>query len=286
MVACHDHQRFQYYLLVASFLHCCQDVIQAWRRLHGTHIVIPIACLREHVLHFCVYLVRICHSAMSHEADSCLAVIIPGSCLCDGLHHCPEIIICGEKRLSDCHFLKCIRILRHLIDQIRILKPVHQMGRLNHKIPDAVLFRAVKGLAHIVNGNVIPGFYVVNNNLAGKSSSYGKVRKCLLNSVLNGQTSAVIVAGTKADYQKFIFTNLILIPGIILRCIPGIVILLVRLGSRFCGLFCCLRCFRLCRCCCLSSGRCLSLLGCLCGRFLLSAGTAGRGHCCQGCRRK
>ena len=93
------------------------------------------------------------------------------------------------------------------------------MGGLNHKIPDTVLLCAFKRLAYIVNGNIIPGFYVVNDNLAGESSPDCEVGKCLLNSVLNGtngQTSAVIVAGTKADYQKLIFTDFILIPCIIL----------------------------------------------------------------------
>ena len=93
------------------------------------------------------------------------------------------------------------------------------MGGLNHKISDTVLLRPFKGLAYIVNGNIIPGFYVVNDNLAGESSPDCKVRKCLLNGILNGtdgQTSAVIVAGTKADYQKLIFTDFVLISGIIL----------------------------------------------------------------------
>ena len=93
------------------------------------------------------------------------------------------------------------------------------MGGLNYKIPDTVLLRAVKGLSYIVNGNIIPGFYVINNNLAGESSPDCEIRKCLLNSILNGtngQTSAVIVAGAEADYQKLIFTDSILISGIIL----------------------------------------------------------------------
>ena len=93
------------------------------------------------------------------------------------------------------------------------------MGGLNHKISDTVLFRAFKGLAYIVNGDIVPGFYMVNDNLAGESSPDCEIRKCLLNSVLNGtngQTSAVIVAGAEADYQKLIFTDSILISGIIL----------------------------------------------------------------------
>ena len=106
------------------------------------------------------------------------------------------------------------------------------MGRLYYQILYAVIRRTLQSLVHVVNVFAVSGLYMVNNNLCRKCSSYRPVGICLLNGVFNSldiRRTAVIKGSAEADYQNFIFSDIILIAGIILGSIAGISAKVIRI---------------------------------------------------------
>ena len=110
-----------------------------------------------------------------------------------------------------------------------VLQSVHQVGGLDHQGFYAVLHSPVQGLLHIVNGDIVPAFHMINDNLAGKAPPDRILWECFFHGIFNGangQPSAVIVAGAKADHQQFLLPDTILIPGVVQRGVPSVWFLL------------------------------------------------------------
>ena len=120
---------------------------------------------------------------------------------------------------------------------------------------------------------------MINDDLAGKASSYGVIRECLFHCVLdsaNGKTAVIVVAGSEAYYHKLLISNLILISCVVHRCVSSVVILFVfflhlgLFGLGFGGFLCSLSgCLLCCGC-----------LGHLCfSRTACHHRSRKRGHC-------
>ena len=93
------------------------------------------------------------------------------------------------------------------------------MCRLDYKILDSVIHRAVERLCHIINGNAISALYMINDDLACKASSDGIIfTEFFIKLTLDctdRQTTAVVKACTKTYYKQLVVTNFILITNII-----------------------------------------------------------------------
>ena len=59
------------------------------------------------------------------------------------------------------------------------------MGWLNNQSLYTIIYCTVQSFCYIINSNIIPLLYMVNNDLAGKTSSYGKIRLCLFDGIFN-----------------------------------------------------------------------------------------------------
>ena len=228
------------------------------------------AFICQHLLHLCVNTIGICLSAVAHKADCGLTVIVLCGCVCDCLDDCLKIIITGQKRLAYCYLLKRVRILCDLINQIVVLQAIHQMSRLDNQGLYVIVNRTLECFAYVIDRYVISRLYMVNDDLAGKASSYGIIRECLLHCVLNcanGQTAAVVKAGSKADNHQLLIADLVLISCVVHRCISGVIIFFVFCLSLCSCFLCCSLCLSLslagslCRCGCLGL-LCLSCTAC------------------------
>ena len=89
---------------------------------------------------------------------------------------------------------------------------------------------------HIIYLDTVTILNMVNDNVSGKASSDGIIRKSLFQITFNCadiQAAAVIEAGAEAEYQQFIVPDIIRISGIIQRSIAGIIIFFLFSRSSF-----------------------------------------------------
>ena len=176
---------------------------------------------------------------MSHEYECCSvfcssfhAVI---SCdlagfICDSLCNCFLVIVDNSRIIAyftkhwlcDCYRFEFIFVT---VERFYHLIVLSTMCRLNNKILNSVYNCAVKSLIHIVDYFIVSCFYMVDDNLCCKCTSYRPVRICFLKFVFDSfdiLCTAVIERSTKTYNEKLILTNFILITRIILGCIACI----------------------------------------------------------------
>ena len=95
------------------------------------------------------------------------------------------------------------------------------MGGLYDQVFNAVGCGPRNSFAYIVDGDPVPLFDPVNDDLAGEAPAHGIILKCFFHGILNGtngQPAVLVVAGAEADDKQFVFPNAILIPGIVKKC--------------------------------------------------------------------
>ena len=260
MVAGHDHQGLQHHALIAAGLNQSQNVLQRGSGLYGAHKIVCMAALGQHLLHLGVHGVGLSLSAVAHEADGGLAIIIGGGGLYNGIGHDLEVLVRGQQGQANGNGFKSVGILGHLVHQVVVLQAVHQMGGLNHQILDPVGDGTVQGLAHIVDDLAVPVLHMVDDDLAGEASSHGILRESLLHGCLNGangQAAVIVVAGAKADHQQLVLADLILVARIVQGSVAGVIVFSVVFGGssgrigggrRLCGLRLAVAACKQCRC--------------------------------------
>ena len=107
------------------------------------------------------------------------------------------------------------------------------MCRLNNKIFNAIINCTVKCLLHIVNHFIISCFYMVDDDLCCKCTSYRPIRICFLQFVFDSfdiLSTAVVEGCTKAYNKKFVLTDFILVTRIIFGCITSVTSEVIRIS--------------------------------------------------------
>ena len=132
-----------------------------------------------------------------------------------------------------CNLYRCklIFIIFYRFHQFVIFCTMHQMSRLDNQILYTVGNRTFQCLRYIINLLSIAGLHMIDDNLGGKCSSYRPIRICLLQCIFNSLNichTAVIKGSTKTYYKNLIFTNFILVTGIIFRSIPSVSAKIIR----------------------------------------------------------
>ena len=122
------------------------------------------------------------------------------------------------------------------------------MSRLNNQILNAIVYRPLERFIDVINLFAVALCYMVNDDIGSEAAAYRVIRERLLQLILDGadgQTSAVIKAGAKAEYQQFVFTDVVLIARVVLRRITGVVVFFflccfagTGAGIRLCGSRC------------------------------------------------
>ena len=108
---------------------------------------------------------------------------------------------------------------------------MHQVSRLYYQVLHTVFYCTVQCLLHVIDIFIISCFYMVDDDLCGKCSSYRPVWICICKGFFDSSDiscTAVIEGCTEADYQQFVFTDLVSVQRIILAGIPGISSEIVR----------------------------------------------------------
>ena len=253
MVACNYHQRTKYNLGVTGLCNCVNHILTCsiFRlALYGSDKYVLIA----QILHLCLHLAvgNLCGmgGTMTHEYK-CHAIFLccvqsietsrlyslSSNSLGNSLLVCVDCgSVCSnlaQKRLSYLYRLKFILVCVYRLHQLVVLSAVHQMGRLYYQILYAVGYGTIQSLSHIVNGLAVAGLDMVDDDLRGKGTSYGPVRICLCQSVLDTldiSYTAVIEGSTKAYYQQLVLADLVLVSRIILGSVSGVASEVIRVS--------------------------------------------------------
>ena len=147
---------------------------------------------KSKVFHLCLHLIicniRCMRSSMSHKYKCCSVIccsshiIISGftCCICNSLCNSFLVIVdhsCiitnfAKHWLCDCYRFEFIFVTINSFYHFIIFSTVHQMCRLNNQILNTVVYCTLKCLIHIVDIFLISCFYMINNDLSCKCSSY------------------------------------------------------------------------------------------------------------------
>ena len=245
VVACDDHEGTENNLFISGFFDLFDDVFTgglfrlAFNRSDEDVLVAQIIHL---VLHLAVgHLGGMC-CAMSHEYKCgsvffcCLEAFKSGHfhgffnhCLGDSflvlINDCFTLTDFPQKGLRDDDILKVSPDSIHCCRKLVILCAVHQVRGLNDKIFDTVFLCAGQCLVDVVDGFVITGLHVVDDDLRGKCSAHGPVGVGFLQGLLNaadvGRT-ALVKGSAEADDKQLVLSDLIRIEWIVRRGISGI----------------------------------------------------------------
>ena len=191
--------------------------------------------LSEDGLHLFIDLVGLGLGAVAHEADGGLAVIVVGCGVDDRLGHRVKVAVDVQQGLGQDKLVKGVGVCGELVLEIVVLKAVHQVGRLHDQGLDAVVDRAFKRLAHIVDDLSVAVFHMVNDDLACEGAADAPIGKRLLQGALDradGQAAAVVVAGAKGHDEKLTLPDIVGVAGIVQRRVAGLVIFFVFGFSR------------------------------------------------------
>ena len=155
---------------------------------------------------------------MAHKADGGFFIVIGGDGCSQGIGNDLEILIRGQQRGTNGKGKESILIPVGFCHQLLILKAIHDMRWLNDQVFHAIGYGPIQSLGNIVDGDPVPTLNVVNDHLAGKAPAKIISRKGPFQSILDGsdgQPAAVKIAGAKADHQKLLFSDTILVSGVI-----------------------------------------------------------------------
>ena len=234
MIACYYHQWTKYYFLVSCFFHCFNHCF-ACGLFRFSFYSSDEDILISKIIHLCLHLAVTylcsmgCSMAHEYECGSiffcCVQIIISCfcySCCCNGFCYFFFIIVdcfCiisnfSQKWLSDHYRIKLIFVFFYCLCQFIIFCSVHQMCWLYYQVLYAVVYCTVQSLLHIVDTFIISRFYMVDDDLCSKGSSYRPVWVCICKGFFDSSDishTAVIEGCTEADYQQFVFTDFIFI---------------------------------------------------------------------------
>ena len=227
MVAGHDHQGLQHHAGVAPGLYQRQHVLQAGLSLHGADEVVLFAHLGEDALHLGVDAVGVGLSAVAHEDDGGLAVVVLGGGLRDGLGYDGEIGVGVQDGTADDDGLEGVGIGLDLVDHVVVLKAGHQVGGLDDQGGDPVLHGPIQGLGDVVDDFVVPAEHMVDDDLAGEAPAHVDAGEGFDHSGLNGADglpAAVVEAGAEGDDQELVLTDAVLVQGIVQGGVAGVVV--------------------------------------------------------------
>ena len=131
----------------------------------------------------------------------------------------------AEHRLCDGNGLELILVLLERFAHLVVLCAVHQVGRLNNEVLDAVGNCAVQSLRHVVDLLAVTSLNVVDDDLCSESAADRPVGVRFLQRVfdaLDVGDAAVIERRAERDDQQLILADIVLVSGIILGSIAGV----------------------------------------------------------------
>lgn len=200
MVACNDHQGEQDYLLIAAFLDESDNIFNAGGSFNGADEIIVMTGSGHLFLNLGIGGVGFMLCTMSHVNDgSTFGIVISGG-VYKYLYECVIVRVGGKKVLADLDAVKLIVILVDLFDNIIILIAAHNMSGLNDNFLNAVSNKAIKSLGYVVNGEVVTLLELVNDYLAGESTTDFVIGISGPESFLDGADgllAGIVIAGSK-----------------------------------------------------------------------------------------
>ena len=172
----------------------------------------------EQLLHFCVNAVGLGLSAVTHEADSCLSVVVLLGPVNDSVLHTLEIIIACEERLAENYLFKGVGIACNSVNDLVILDTVHQVCGLDNKVFYAVVNSSFESLVDVIDVDTVTALNVVDDDVCCKTTAHRVFRESLVESALDSadsQAAAVVEAGSEAEHQQLIVADIVLISDIV-----------------------------------------------------------------------
>ena len=235
VIAADDHERFEDDSLIAAFLSSRHDVVQGRSRFDGAHKAVLQTHLVESALHGSIDAVGSSFRTMTHENDRGLAVVIGFgffiNCACDRY----EIGVGRQQVLADRDAVERIGIFRCGRYDVLIFQTVHQVGRLDDDVLDAVVDRAVHRFFEVIDDFAVSVLHVIDNDLRGEASAHVKLRKCRSNILFDradGESSGVVEAGAERYDEDLRGADAVLVERIIQGRVAGLVVFFVFGFSR------------------------------------------------------
>ena len=130
-----------------------------------------------------------------------------------------------------------LKVALHCVDsggELVILGAVHQVCGLDHQVLNAVLFGAGQGLVDVVDGLVVAGLDMVDDDLGGEGSADGPVRIRRFQGCLDAADigrAALVEGCAEAHDQELVLADVVAVAGIIRRGVAGVAAEII--GIRF-----------------------------------------------------
>ena len=131
----------------------------------------------------------------------------------------------AEHRLCDGDGFKLVAVSVDHFAHFVIFCAVHQVGRLDDEVLHAVCDRTLERLIHVVDLFAVTGLDVVDDDLRGEGAADGPVGVRFLQRIFNAldvSYAAVVEGRAEGDDEQLVFADLVLISGIVLRCVAGV----------------------------------------------------------------
>ena len=135
-----------------------------------------------------------------------------------------EIGVGRQQVLADDDLFERVRIVRGGFYDVVIFEAVHQVGRLDEDVLDAVRDSAVHRLFEVIDDFAVSVGNVVDDDLGGKASSdapFGERFDQSLFDRADRGDSGVVEAGAEGYDEQFVLADLVLVEGVIQRSVAG-----------------------------------------------------------------